>query len=103
MNTAKNMRHGIVEHDRHAISRENRQDHRRIRGDKRIRLGHLLVNRERARPPVVGGDNADSGAMHLPSEHEIPEVSPIAAATRRRFSSTAPGSSPTAKLKFSDS
>ena len=33
-----------------------------------IRLGNLLVNRERARPPVLGRDNADSGAMHLPSE-----------------------------------
>ena len=76
MNTAKNMRHGIVKHNRHAISRKNRQDHGRIPSDKRIRLGHLLVNRERARPPVLGRDNAHSGAMHLASKHEIPEVSP---------------------------
>ena len=62
MNTSKNIRHGIVKHNRNAVSRENRQHHRRIRGDNRIRLGHLLVNRERTRPPVLGRGNADSGA-----------------------------------------
>ena len=103
MNTPKNMRHGIVEHNRHAVSRENRQHHRRIGGDERVRLRNLAVNRERAGPPIVGGDNAHSRAMHLPGKHELPEVS----ANRRRHPPPilqhSPGSSPTAKLKFSDS
>jgi len=75
MNTPKNMRHRIIEHDRHAIRRENRRQHQRIGSDERVRLGNLRVNSERAGPPIVGGDNADSGAMHLPSKHELPEVS----------------------------
>ena len=75
MNTAKNMRHGIVQHNRHAIRRKNRQHQARIPSDKRIRLGHPLVNRERASPPIVGGNDPHSGAMHLPRKHELPEVS----------------------------
>ena len=69
------MRHGIVQHNRHAIRRKNRQHQARIPSDKRIRLGHPLVNRERASPPIVGGNDPHSGAMHLPRKHELPEVS----------------------------
>ena len=75
MNTPKNMRHGIVEHNRHAVGRENRQHHRRIRSNKRIRLRHRLIKHECARSPVVGGHNPHPSAMHLPAEHEVLEVS----------------------------
>jgi len=80
MDAREHVRHGIVKHDRHAIRRKDRQHHGRIPRNKRIRLGNLLVNRERAGSPIAGGDNADSGAMHLPGKHELPEVS----AYRRR-------------------
>jgi len=74
MNTPKHVRHGIVEHDRHAIGRKNGQHDRRIRSNKRISLRHRRVNGKRANPAIATAHNPHPGAMHLPAKHKIPKV-----------------------------
>ena len=72
-------------------------------GDQRVGAVDGIVEGESAPAAVRLGDDADAGAVHLMGEDEVAWGRAESGGQRRRFSSTQPGSSPTLRLRFSDS